>query len=343
METIDLIHNYPLPSNSTPELLESLALKIKSDPALSISYIPVEGLPSHREVAGRWLDVPPSRLGFGVSGHQLLTSLVLAFTKPGDAIACEEITYNGWLNITRHTQRKNVPVKSDEQGMLPASLDEAAKNQKLWGIFLMPSLHNPLCRIIPLERRLALIEVAKKHDLWIIDDDAYRFLNPSPPKSFAHLHPEKSFWIQSVTKPLFPGIKTALIAAPEACMPALTEALRATGHQPSPLTLPWVLDLLSSGKMDQIILDKQNEARKRQAIASEILKGLEFQTIPSSFHLWLKVPESWSPQGVGIVPGIRYFAGENTPPSAVRVALAGETLPKMEEGLKRIATQLFLK
>lgn len=318
--------------------MASLAEKIKSDPLASIRNVTDDKLTSFREITGKWLNIEPNRLTFGTGGHQIFSAIIQAFTTQEDVVACEEITYNGWLEACQFLHRKVVSIKMDKEGMIPEALDEAAGKCRIWGLFLMPSLHNPLNIVMPLERRRAIVEVCRKHGLWVIDDDAYRFLNPSPPPSFAHLYAERSFWIQSFTKSLFPAIKTAVVAAPVSALPALDSALR---YRSPGLTLPWVIDLIQSGKFDEVIHQKREEARKRQAIARDILNKFTYQMFATSFHLWVPLSQEAEVPGVNVMSGKKYWAGPGPSNPAVRLTLAGENDPiRMKEGLSLISQKL---
>jgi len=354
---INLMNNYYLPDNRAEELLNSFSENIKQNTKFATQYLPVEGLPEHLDLIANWLSNPsyqvkPEQVSIGVSGHQFLMAILLGLTQASDQIACDPITYNGWLNITRHVSRKNIAVPGDHYGMIPEALDEIASKTKLWGIFLMPSLHNPCATVMPLERRKAIVEVCQRHNLWIIDDDAYRFLNPDPPPSFAHLYPERTFWLQSLTKPLFPSIKTAFLVSPSTVTPVLREVLRITAHQPSSLTLPWVLKIISTGELDKLTEEKRIEACRRQGVATDILKGLKFKGIPSSFHLWIDLPDGWSSVNaqealklnhVGVVQGLNYAVEGQIPPNSIRVALVGDPdFNRVLIGLRTIA-QVLLK
>lgn len=336
MKALNFAINYPLPQNHA-ELADSLAEKVRANASLSLLNVSDENLIQHRETVGRWLNVSPESITFGSGGHQILASIVSAFTKHGEAIACEEISYNGWLEICRSQGRRSIAIAMDELGMIPEALDAAASKEKIWGIFLMPSLHNPLSISMPLKRRESIRDICRKHDLWIIDDDAYRFLNPEKTEGFAHLYPEKTFWIHSFTKSLFPSLKTAVVSAPKSSLPALEGALR---YRPSNLALPWIMDLMKSGRLDQVLTGKQEEARKRQTLAAEVLKGLSYDSFPTSFHLWMKVPAGWEPEGIQVMPGSKYTV-DGRLIDRIRITLAGENeREKVKEGLENLARQL---
>lgn len=338
MENFNFSLNYPLPTLPYADLVGTLAQKLKDDPMAALRNVPEEKLVVFQKQMAEWLRVSSEQIAFGIGGHHIFSTIIQEFTLPGEALACEEITYNGWIEASKALGRKIVSVKMDKNGMIPEALDEIAGNERIRGIFLMPSLHNPLNIVMPLERRQAIVDVCRRHEIFIIDDDAYRFLNPNPPPSFSHLYPEGSFWIQSFTKILFPSIKTGVVAAPAQTLSKLRAALR---YQPPGLTLPWIMELISTGTMDKIIGGKQDEAKNRQKIATEVLKGIPYQTYPTSFHLWLEVPEGWLPKEISVMPAVRYFAGKGAVPGAMRITLAGESDPlKMRKGLESFATQL---
>lgn len=321
--------NYPLPPDSHAELISSLAEKMKQHPLQALRNLSGEGIHSSLETASRWLGISRDRISFGSGGHHILASIVQGFSNPGDSIACEEITYNGWLEICQNHGRRSLGIKSDKEGMLPDELEKAVKENSIRGIFLMPTLHNPLSTFMPLHRRRDIVEVCRKHGLWVIDDDAYRFLHPSPIESFAHLYPENTFWIQSFTKSLFPSLKTAVVVSPAKLTEKLALSLR---YAPSGLTLPWIMDLLDSKEYQNIIEAKQNEALERQQMARQILGNHPVKTVPTSFHLWMDVPDAWECPGVSVMPASRYYAGTGKAPSAIRITLAGE--PEREKVLK---------
>lgn len=316
----------------------SLGERIKQNPLQSLRNLSGESLHPFLETASRWLNVSADRISFGSGGHHILASIVQGFSKSGDFIACDEITYNGWLEICQNLGRHSIGIKCDQEGMLPDSLEKAVKENSIRGVFLMPTLHNPLSTFMPLKRRKEIVEVCRKHGLWIIDDDAYRFLHPSPIESFAHLYPENTFWIQSFTKSLFPSLKTAVVVAPAKLAEQLGISLRYT---PSALTLPWIMDLIDSKKYQKIIESKQTEARSRQQMAREILKDRISQTVPTSFHLWMDVPEGWECSGVTVMPASRYFAGKGKAPNAIRITLAGEPHREIvQKGLELISQKI---
>lgn len=101
----------------------------------------------------------------------------------------------------------------------------------------------------------------------------------------------------------------------------------------SPLTEALATRWIEDGTGDAIIHFIRSEAMARQAIARDILAGIEFQSGSGGFSLWLKLPAPWTrsafvgqmqSRGIGIVPSDAFtVAGD--PPEAVRICLGGPT------------------
>ncbi|MDN8904722.1 aminotransferase class I/II-fold pyridoxal phosphate-dependent enzyme, partial [Staphylococcus aureus] len=73
-----------------------------------------------------------------------------------------------------------------------------------------------------------LVETARSHDLTLIEDAAYAYLaDPSPPP-LAALAPERTLYVSGLSKSVAAGLRVGWVAAPQAWVPALERAIRAT-------------------------------------------------------------------------------------------------------------------
>ncbi len=59
----------------------------------------------------------------------------------------------------------------------------------------MPTLQTPTGVVMPEERRDAVAEIVRKHDAYLLEDDAYAFLFESPPRPISVRIPERSFYV----------------------------------------------------------------------------------------------------------------------------------------------------
>ncbi|KAH0547894.1 hypothetical protein GP486_008366, partial [Trichoglossum hirsutum] len=110
------------------------------------------------------------------------------FTRRGDYILSEEYTFATAVETAAPMGVKVVGVKMDDQGLLPGDLDDILTNweegergaRKPFLLYTVPSGQNPTGATQGLERRQALYRVAQKHDLYILEDEPYYFLQMQP-------------------------------------------------------------------------------------------------------------------------------------------------------------------
>jgi aromatic amino acid aminotransferase I len=110
------------------------------------------------------------------------------FAGRGDYILSEEYTFATAVETAAPMGVKVIGVKMDDQGLLPGDLDDILTNwdegergaRKPFLLYTVPSGQNPTGATQGLERRQALYKVAQKHDLYILEDEPYYFLQMQP-------------------------------------------------------------------------------------------------------------------------------------------------------------------
>jgi len=323
-------------------------------PAYSLP--PYAGDSALRQAAADWLSrsgypVLPSQIIVGVGGHHALTVVLLAAQLRGHAIAVDPFTYPGLISLAELLNVQLVPCKGDGSGLLPGALRELCKRESVRGVYLMPTIHNPLGTVMPLSRREEIVAVAREQNLLLLEDDAYGFLDQTAPPCFAHLAPERSFYIYSLSKVLLPGVKTAFLVTPADRVEIATIAIRVTSSGGVPLFTSLLCRWISNGTVAQWIEAKRAEASIRQNIARRLLDGIDVAGHPASFHLWLDLPapitaepvrQALRVRGVDTVPG-EAFSVSPVPSQFIRLSLGGEMdHQRLEQGLSIVADQVLV-
>ncbi|KAJ2714096.1 hypothetical protein H4R19_001910 [Coemansia spiralis] len=111
---------------------------------------------------------------------------VSLFCAAGDSLAVEHWTFPGALASLARASVTPVPVAMDSEGMVPTALDRAccsarASGRPLRAVYLVPTGQNPTGATMSLERRQAIYATAQTHNLAIIEDDPYYFLQFAAP------------------------------------------------------------------------------------------------------------------------------------------------------------------
>ncbi|KAH8814944.1 aromatic amino acid aminotransferase-like protein [Xylogone sp. PMI_703] len=110
------------------------------------------------------------------------------FCERGDFIMSEEFTFASAMETALPMGINCVGIKMDSEGLLPESMDEILSNwdekergaRKPFLLYTVPSGQNPTGATQGFERRKAIYRVAQKHDVYIIEDEPYYFLQMEP-------------------------------------------------------------------------------------------------------------------------------------------------------------------
>lgn len=321
---------------------------------LLLRYQEPGGAGRDRAAGAAWLQ---SRLpGVGVDrvlvspGAQgALLAIISLLAPAGSTICAEFLAYPGLRSLAAHLKLQLVGAPMDADGPIPEALDEICAIHQPKAFYCNPTQHNPTTRTIPLARREALIAIARKRQIPIIEDDAYGFLPLKAPPPFAALAPDLTYYIAGLAKCLAPALRIAYLAAPDLrAASRVAAAIRATAATASPLTAAIASSWIEEGVAVQILSAIRRETTARASIAAEILRGQEMLSDPECFHLWLTLPAPWTrgefaarlrASGVGVVTSDAFALG--APPEAVRIGLgASENRQALRKSLSVLADLL---
>ena len=161
-------------------------------------------------------------------GTQVMDLTTRVLTSPGDTIICEEPSFIGSLNCFRSHGCKLVGVEIDSDGMNIEKLKKAVKeNPNARFIYTIPNFQNPGGTTLSLEKRKAMLEIAKENDLIILEDDPYgklRTAGENLPSIKSMDNGENVIYAGSFSKILAPGIRVAFAVVPNKIVPAFTIA-----------------------------------------------------------------------------------------------------------------------
>ena len=110
------------------------------------------------------------------------------FTERGDYVLAEEYTFSSAIETGAPLGVKAVGIKMDAEGLIPESMDEILSSwdvkargaRKPFLLYTVPSGQNPTGATQSLQRRQEVYRVAQKHDVYILEDEPYYFLQMQP-------------------------------------------------------------------------------------------------------------------------------------------------------------------
>jgi DNA-binding transcriptional MocR family regulator len=298
-----------------------------------------------------------------VSGgnSQALGQVLTDLTRPGDAVFVEDPTYNLALGIIADHPVEIVGVPLDAEGLDVAALAEAVAGVRATGrrprlLYIIPTYHNPTGVSLSPPRRMQVLELARRQDLIVVEDDVYRELayDGAAPPALRALDPEAPVVrLGSFAKSLAPGLRLGWIDAP----PELREQLSAdgvieSGGCVSQFSAAVVAALLEAGAYGAHIAALRTAyASRREALAAALQEHLPTGcgcALPAGgFFLWVALPAGLTAtallpvaerHGVAFAPGVRFSAGGDD--TSVRLAFSLYDEASLAEGGRRLAAAI---
>jgi DNA-binding transcriptional MocR family regulator len=305
---------------------------------LHLSYQDSAGAAPDRVAGAQWLrsrigEVPVSRV-LVIGGAQCALFAILATLLQSEDVVCvPALTYPG---LRAGAERQNLRLASvalDSDGLVPSSFEEVCRRDKPRALYCVPTINNPTAATLPLRRREEVARIARKHSVFIIEDDAYGALPSEPTAPLVAIAPDITWHVATLSKCATPGLRVAYVVTPDVTHSLrLAAQVRATSLMAPPLMSAlasrWALD----GTLEAITAAIREESAARQVIARQALKGLDFVAHPEGHHLWLRLPDDWPraelsaharQSGLSIVPSDAFAVG--AAPEAIRVSLGAAT------------------
>ncbi len=266
-------------------------------PGAVASYI--RTVPEEWSKAGaRWLaqagwSPSPADVVATQGAHAAIMAVVAAMTAPGDKIAFEHLTYASVARSAALIGRRTLMVASDERGMIPDEFERLCAQQHPKLVFVMPGPQNPTLAMMPEDRRRAIAEIARKHQVWIIEDAVYGVLIDDGLPLLASIAPERVFYVGSLSKAVSAGLRGGWVACPPNLASRILSAHKmVTGGKPF-LMSEIAARLVNSGAAFDFKRAALADIRRRTALARETFDGLDVRIHDTVPFLWLTLPEPW--------------------------------------------------
>ncbi|WP_299416859.1 PLP-dependent aminotransferase family protein [uncultured Sulfitobacter sp.] len=343
-----------LPNSGQSRLIRSLLSQIAQEPPSGVMHYPSRrGALRAREAMVHWLrETPLGPLSEadvvlshgGQNAIMLIFQTILRGRRP--VIFVEELCYPGFRRAADMLRADVVPVAMDADGLCPIALAAAAERYPDGQIICTsPEVHSPTCGFSPLERRRAVVEVAKRFDLQIVEDDCYRIGDAQAP-SYRQIAPDRSWYISSLSKSVTPALRIGCAIGPRDQSAALH---RAAEHGFFGLATP-ITDLAAllmlHPDLDEVMRKTREGVSDYVKAAVNALGAYDLKWRADVPFVWLNLPEGWrasafcraaETRGVRVRAAEEFAARQAQSPHAVRMAInAGVSLRSFEAAMGRL-------
>jgi len=231
------------------------------------------------------------------------------------------------------------------EGILPAAFESACRAGVRLAVF-SPTLHNPTTSTMGLARRLALVALARRWDVTIVEEDVYGLLREDAPPALAALAPERVLYLTGLSKTVAPGLRLGYLAFPRGLAGRMRDAEHHTSWYVSPLATAVATRWMDDGTAWRRLLAQRKEPAARHRLCRDLLGAFTWRGEPHCPHLWLVSPPGGSAAfsqrasavGVVVVPA-EVFATGRQAGDGVRLSLGAATdRAALADGLGRLAT-----
>lgn len=292
---------------------------------------------------------------------QAFDQALTVFGAPGDVVFVEAPTYNLALLTLRDHPVEIVGLPHDAGGLdldrLESALHEArAAGRRPRLLYTVPTFHNPTGACLSGERRTALVALARREDLILVEDDVYRELayDGDAPPSLWSLDPEAPVLrLGTFSKSLTPGLRVGWVTGRADLRRRFAAAgMIESGGCPSQFAATVAAALLDGDAYDHhIAVLRAAYASRRDALAAALRAhlpaGCDFATPAGGFFIWLRLPEGLAAtrllphaerHKVSFVPGASFSTdGED---ACVRLAFSLYAEDALAEGAGRLAAAI---
>jgi 2-aminoadipate transaminase len=345
---VSLAGGIPSPESFPMEVIGEITRKVLSNHGPgAFQYDLTEGfLPLRRALTGllleRGIRAEAEEILIASGSQGFLDAMAKILVNKGDAIAVESPTYLGAISAFNPCEPEYVAMDTDDQGLIPDSLEETLRRRRVKFIYLVPTFQNPTGRTLSLERRRAVAGIIVRHNALLVEDDPYSALRyrgePLPPiKTFA---PDHVVYVSTLSKVFAPGLRIGFAAAPPLIRRWLVLVKQGVDLHTSTLNQALAAEYISGGflarHLPRIIgLYRPRQEAMLEAIRDSFPPGFTCSPSEGGMFLWVTGPEGYDmtalyhravQAGVAFVPGQFFHTepGQGRETMRLNYTMAGE-------------------
>ena len=300
------------------------------------------------------LPQPADRMRLAPDAADLATVSRL-LVEPGRPVVTEWAVYDGIQMAARQSHAEILTVASDPvQGI---DVDELAallaRGARPAFVYVIPSGHNPLGASLSLEARQRLAELARRHQVPLVEDDVYGFLyyagEAAPP--LRALEEEWVFYLGSFSKILAPSLRAGWIVVPERLIARLSPLKHAIDLDTPSFSHRMIAAYLQAGHLPAHLATLRAEYRRRRdamlaALRTHFPPEARWSSPESGMFVWVELPPELDAaellrvavetEQVAFSPGATFSRGDPRGRRGLRLTFTNHPPEQLEEAVRRI-------
>ena len=276
----------------------------------------------------------------------------------GDGVIIEKPSFIGSLNAFRSYGAKLYDVDIEEDGLNLLQVEEHLKNHKnIKFIYTIPTFQNPSGTTMSIEKRKALLELAKKYDVFILEDNPYgelRFKGEAVATIKSMDTEGRVIYAGTYSKTLAPGLRVGFVSARKDIVDRVVVVKQVNDVHTPVLNQMMVYEYIKNYDYDAHIQKCANEYGEKCALMiSEMEKHFPkectFTRPDGGIFILCTMPEGVDTKEmlndaiankVAFVPGNTFMADIDAPSNIFRLNFSVTTKESITKGIKILADVL---
>jgi len=325
--------------------------------AQALQYSTTEGyLPLREWIAQRMPGAGPENVQIVSGSQQGLDIIGKVLIDPGSKVLVEAPTYLGALSAFNPYEPHYISVGMDDKGLRLDDLEAALQTHSVKFMYVLPTFQNPSGRLMGLERRKAIVELARRYQTPILEDDAYAelYFSGEPLPTLYALDHELGggnvIYLSTTSKTLAPGLRVAWVVGPKPVIQKIVFAKQGADLHTPTLNQMLVYELVQDGVWYRAQIDTIRQTYQTRcawmlaALQKYMPEDMGWIVPGGGMFFWLTAPQGLDSlellkqavqEKMAFVPGRPFYAdgsGQNT----LRLSYSSATHEQIEEGIKRL-------
>lgn len=288
--------------------------------------------------------------------QQGLDLVARALVDSGDAVVMERPGYFGALLAFHNTQARLLGVRVDREGLCIDELFRLTRTRRIKLIYATPAVQMPTGVTLSESRRRALLELADREQIPVVEDDydgEFRVEGPIIPALKTKDRAGQVIYIGTLTKALYPGLRLGYVVAARPLLELLARLRFTANFQPSLIDQVAVAEYMLSGDFGRHV----RRLRKRYAKKCDVLldsleaampEGVRWRRPAAGATVWLDLPREVDlPTLRRRVEGrgVTYYGGdlfgiEDSAPYGIGLMFGALSAPQIREGIAILAEEI---
>lgn len=340
------------------EIEEACRYLLREEPKVALQYSTTEGHRPLREYLSESMKAygihhTPDNILITTGSQQALDLIGKIFIDPGSNVLTGRPTYLGAIQAWRAYQAAFITVPLDDDGMQVDKIeDKLEEYDDIRFVYALPNFHNPAGTTLPEDRRHRLVEIARKHNLILVEDDPYGALRyeGKAPTPISALAPERTLYLGTFSKTLTPGLRIGWVAGPKEIRKRLVLAKQGADLHTSTFDQMIANDIAQRGIIEVHVKHlKQTYGARRNTMLEALGEfwpdGCCWTRPQGGLFLWARIPGDIDTHAllsealenkVAFVPGVNFYPHGDGGHKAMRLNFSNAKPDMIVEGIRRL-------